>query len=229
MQNLRRIASIWLPVFKWTSLGATLLFSVACAGPNPSIYPSRANASTRTVYVVNHGLLHTGVAVRRSEIPRGVWPASHDYAGFKYLEVGWGEDDGYRKNLTTGTAVRALRGSTRTVLLCHGFDYFHDPKASVVAVDLSLRGFARLCDHVAQTYALDASGQPILLEKNWYRARGRYSAFHNCNNWIATGLRKAGCPINPTISITPRPLLLQVRQFGRDLPREKQAAHGEAR
>lgn len=166
-------------------------------------------------------MLHTGVAVQRSDIPPGVWPASHDYHGFRYVEVGWGEDDAYRKPLTPGRAFHALHGSTRTVLLCDGFDRFENPKLTVVAIDLSKRGFDRLCQHISQTYALNQSGRPIRLEKDWYRARGRYSAFHNCNNWIAKGLHAAGCPINPTICITPRPLLLQVRQFGRDIPKAR--------
>ncbi|MDQ6861446.1 MAG: DUF2459 domain-containing protein [Verrucomicrobiota bacterium] len=173
----------------------------------------------RTVFVINHSVLHTGVAVQRSDIPRGLWPASHDYAAFKYLEVGWGEDDGYRKHLTPRIAFHALRGSEKTVLLCNGFDQPAGQGRAVIAVDLSKEGFERLCQHIAQTYALDESGGPIQLEPNWYRARGRYSAFHNCNNWVAKGLRAAGCPINPAISISPRPLLLQMRQFGRDLPR----------
>ncbi len=192
-----------------------------CAGPNKSLFPPRDGEPARTVYVINHSLLHTGIAVERSDIPAKVWPASYDYKDFRYLEVGWGEDDGYRKPLTPRTAFHALRGSTKTVVLCDGFNGFDNPKLTVVAIDLSERGFGRLCQHISQTYALDQARQPIRLEKDWYRARGRYSAFHNCNNWVAKGLRSAGCPINPTICITPSPLLLQVRQFGRDIPKAR--------
>lgn len=216
---------------RWKRIGAAIakliapvslsLFTIGCVGANKSLYPPRSGEPARTVYVINHSILHTGVAVQRADIPLGVWPASHDYARFRYLEVGWGEDDGYRKPLTPRTAFHALRGSTKTVMLCGGFNQFDNPKVTVVAVNLSERGFDRLCQHIAQTYALDESNRPILLAKGWYRARGRYSGFHNCNTWVAQGLRVAGCPINPTISITPRPLLLQVRQFGRDLPKAK--------
>lgn len=212
---------IIVAVAKFVFPASLALFAVGCAGPTTSLYPPRAGEAARTVYVVNHSLLHTGVAVQRSDIPPGIWPASHDYRGFKYLEVGWGEDEGYRKPLTPRTAFHALRGSTSTVMLSAGFNRFDNPKLTIVAVDLSERGFDRLCQHIAQTYALDRSRRPIRLEKDWYRARGRYSAFHNCNNWVATGLRAAGCPINPTICITPRPLLLQVRQFGRHFPKAR--------
>jgi hypothetical protein len=202
---------------------SALLGAVACAGPTKSLYPPQAGKTARTIYVINHGALHTGLAVRRSDIPHGVWSVNRDYSRFKYLEVGWGDDDGYRKPLTSGVALKALAGSKRTVLLADGFNTLHakleSPKFSIIAVDLSAGGFARLCQHIEQTYALDAAGHPIRLGKGWYRATGTYSAFHTCNTWVAIGLRKAGCPITPGYCLTPGPLLHQVRQFGRVVPR----------
>lgn len=174
----------------------------------------------RTVYVVHHGALHTGLTVRRADIPRGSWPANRDYAGSKYIEVGWGDDDGYRKPLTSGIAMKALAGSKRTVVLADGFSQairakYNDPKFTVLAVDLSEAGFARLCDHIQQTYALNEKGEPIRLGEGWYRARGTYSAFNTCNTWIASGLQKAGCPITPSLCLTAGQLLGRVRPFAR--------------
>jgi Protein of unknown function (DUF2459) len=210
---------------RYALVAATLLGTVACAGPVKSLYPPPAGETSRTVYVINHGALHTGLAVKRSDIPRGVWPAQRDYARFKYLEVGWGEDDGYRKPLTSGIALKALTGSKRTVLLSDGFGAIRakleNPKFSVIEVDLSADGFAKLCRHIEQTYALDEAGRPIRLGKGWYRARGTYSAFHTCNTWVAEGLREAGCPISPGWCLTPGPLLRQVRRFGRVVPKPR--------
>jgi hypothetical protein len=162
------------------------------------------------------------LAVKRSDIPPGLWPAHRDYGKSKYLEIGWGEDDGYRKPLTTAIAIKALAGSRRTVLLADGFNAVGEkvtsPRFTVIRVNLSERGFARLCRHIEQTYALDEAGRPIRLEKGWYRARGTYSAFRTCNTWAAEGLRQAGCPITPVYCLTPGPLLLQARHFGRVLP-----------
>ncbi len=196
------------------------ILAASCAGPVKSLYPPRSEETPRTVYVVHHGMLHTGLAVKRSDIPRGVWPANWDYSGSKYLEVGWGDDDGYRKELTSGIAVKALLGSHRTVLLSDGFSAaieskYNQPKFTVLAVDLSAPGFSRLCQHIEETYALDDTGHPIRLGAGWYRARGTYSAFNTCNTWIASGLRKAGCPIVPQVCLRPGPLLAQVRRFGR--------------
>ena len=200
---------------------AALALLTSCAGTTPSSQSGPGKTAT-SVYVVHHGALHTGLAVRRSDIPRGHWQASADYGRSTYIEVGWGDDDGYRKPLTSGIALKALAGSRRTVLLADGFsqsirDKYSDPKFTVLAVDLTPAGFTRLCDHIAQTYALDASGQPIRLGEGWYRARGTYSAFNTCNTWIATGLHKAGCPISPAMCSLPRQLLARVRPFARPL------------
>lgn len=203
------------------SVSLAFLLAAGCAGPIKSLYPPAPGETPRSIYVINHGALHTGLAVKRSDIPAGLWPANRDYAKSKYLEVGWGDDDGYRKPLTVGIAVKALAGSRRTVLLVDGFNAVREkvntPRFTVVQVDLSDRGFARLCRHIEQTYAFDDAGQPIRLDKGWYRARGTYSAFHTCNTWAAEGLRQAGYPITPAYCLTPGPLLSQVRRFGRVL------------
>ena len=210
-----------MPSWAWAGMIFLALFAVGCAGPTKSLYPPRPGETARSVYVVHHGSLHTGLAVKRADIPAGVWPASRDYGKFRYLEIGWGEDDGYRKPLTTAIAINALAGSRQTVLLADGFNAVREkvkaPRFTVIQVDLSERGFARLCQHIEETYALDEAGQPVRLGEGWYRARGTYSAFRTCNTWAAEGLRKAGCPITPAYCLTPGPLLSQVRRFGRQL------------
>jgi Protein of unknown function (DUF2459) len=192
----------------------------ACAAPGTGRLSTTSSEARRTVYVVHHGALHTGLAVRRADVPRSHWPASADFAGSDYIEVGWGNDDGYRKPLTSGIAMKALMGDPRTVLLADGFSdsparKYNDPKFTVLAVDLSGTGFRGLCDHIQQTYALDENGAPIRLGAGWYRARGTYSAFNTCNTWVAAGLEKAGCPISATLCLTSGQLLGRVRPFAR--------------
>jgi hypothetical protein len=203
----------------YLGLLAVPLLVAACAAP-PHAAGARAAKATTTVYVVHHGTLHTGLTIPRSEIPPGTWPASRDYAGKKFIEVGWGDDDGYRKPLTAGIALKALAGSKRTVLLAEGFDgpiraKYSDPNFTVLAVDVAASGFSRLCRHIEETYALDHRGEPIRLGQGWYRARGTYSAFNTCNTWIASGLRKAGCPISPAFCSLPGQLIGRVRPFAR--------------
>lgn len=211
-----------LPLMRLGPAMAILACLGACAGPKSALYPPQPGSPKKTAYVVHHGTLHTGLVVRRSDIPAGHWPASGDFGRSNYIEVGWGEDDGYRKPLTSAIAVSALMGSKRTVVLADGFRQrpeikYRDPKFTVLAVELSEPGFARLCQHIEQTYASDSRGNPIRLGDDWYRARGTYSAFNTCNTWIATGLNKAGCPISPTFCSLPGQLLGRVRPFARPI------------
>ncbi|HZE56230.1 MAG TPA: DUF2459 domain-containing protein [Chthoniobacterales bacterium] len=206
------------------ALAAVLSGCVGTTSPSAATEPGR-----NTIYVVHHGTLHTGLTIRRSDIPRGHWPVSADFAGAKYIEVGWGDDDGYRKPLTSGIAMKALMGDPQTVLFAEGFGQtirrkYRDRKFTVLAIDLSDAGMARLCDHIQQTYALDKNAQTIRLGDGWYRARGTYSAFNTCNTWIARGLRKAGCPINDALCLTAGQLLGRVRPFARDISPERQSA-----
>jgi len=206
------------------SLGATAtVLLAACAGTIKPAAAVRPNGARPTVYVVHHGGLHTGLAVKRSDIRRGHWPASADFADSEYIEVGWGDDDGYRKPLTCGIAMKALLGDPHTVLLVDGFSKtparkYNNPKFTVLAIDLPQAGFTRLCDHIQETYALDQSGEPVRLGAGWYRARGTYSAFNTCNTWVAAGLQKAGCPISPVLCLTSGELLGRVRRFARVVP-----------
>jgi hypothetical protein len=211
-----------LPLMRLGAATAILACLGGCTGANSALYPAGPGTRTKTVYVVHHGSLHTGLAVRRSDIPPGLWPASHDFARSKYLEVGWGDDDGYRKPLTSAIAVKALMGSNRTVVLADGFIQrpeikYGNPKFTVLAVELSGQGFARLCQHIEQTYASDSGGRPIRLGDGWYRGRGRYSGFNTCNTWVAAGLNKAGCPISPALCSMPGQLLGRVRSFARSI------------
>jgi hypothetical protein len=205
-----------------------------CVGPQRSLYPPAPGEVTRTVYVVNHGGLHSGIAVQCSDIPALRLPASHDYPNARFLEIGWGDDDGYRKDLTTGIATKALVWSTRTVLLIDGFtnsvlENFDDPRNTIIEVKLSDRGFDRLCEHIERTFALDPVGRPIPLGNDWYRAQGRYCLFHTCNTWVAEGLRAAGCPITSFYCITRKPLLFQAGKIGRVIALPQKPGHAPGR
>jgi hypothetical protein len=163
------------------------------------------------------------LVVERADIPANVWPASNDYAPFKYVEVGWGADEPYRApKLTPRLVLKALFWPNRSVLLLAGFDTPPRPDGkstrTVIELKLSQAGFERLCAYVQAAYALDSAGKRIYLGQNFYRARGTYFMFHTCNNWAAAALRRAGCPITPVYCATAGPLLFQARRCGHAIP-----------
>lgn len=196
-----------------------LLLTGGCAGPDKSLYPPALDEPVRTVYLITSGGLHTGIAVARADIPDDLWPSKHDYPQARYLEIGWGDHDGYRKDLTPWIVFKALFWPTRSVLQLDGFTNsvaanFDDPRSTIIEIKLSERGFRRLCAHISKTHALDKAGQPVRLGDDWYGARGKYCVFNTCNTWVARGLRAAGCPVTPVYCLTRGPLLYQVRKFG---------------
>lgn len=201
-------------------LVSLLVLANGCVGPIKSLYPPAPGEPTRTVYLITQGAIHTGIAVKRADIPEQLWPSKADYPHAQFLEIGWGDDDGYRKDLTAWIVIKAFFWPTRSVLQLDGFTNsvvgnFNDPSSTIIAMDLTERGFERLCEHISKTHALDEAGKPVALGNDWYRASGKYCVFKTCNTWVAAGLRKAGCPIVPTYCISRGPLVHQARKFGR--------------
>lgn len=197
-----------------------LLFLVTgCLGPIKSLYPPEPGAPTRSVYVVNQGTWHTGIALESKDVPEHLWPVKRDYPNARYLEVGWGDDDAYRKELTCWITFKAAMLPTRSVLQLDGFagsldENFTDPRTTIIEIKLSEAGFGRLCKFIGDTHVLNKEGRPVALGDDWYKARGKYCVFNTCNTWVAKALRSAGCPITPAYCITRGPLLRQTKKFG---------------
>lgn len=183
--------------------------------------PSRQR--TETICVIHRGL-HTGFIVRAADIPADLWPQHEQFPEAEFLEVGWGDIEGYRYPLTTRIVLRAMFASKGSVLLIHAFsgsitNEYADVAKQIVTVQVSESGFARLCRYIQDTYALDPQGRPVSLPSNYvgedfFRAAGHYSMLNNCNNWTARGLRTAGFPAHPRLSLLPGILMHQARRFG---------------
>lgn len=176
-----------------------------------------------TIFVLHRGL-HTSVIVRAADIPPGLWPEHNQFPRAEYLEVGWGDTQGYRYPLNTRIVLRAMFASKGSVVLIHAFsdsitnEYVGVAKG-IITVQLSESGFARLCRFIQDTYALDPEGHVIPLPSSYsgedfFRATGHYSMLNNCNNWTAGALRTAGCPVHPRCSLLPGIVMHQVRRFG---------------
>jgi uncharacterized protein (TIGR02117 family) len=200
------------------SLGA------GCATRSLKSFNSPLRRRAETICVVHRGL-HTGFIVRAADIPPDLWPEHLQFPQAEFLEVGWGDIQGYRYPLTTRIVLRAMFHSKGSVLLIHAFsgsitNEYADVARQIVTVQLSESGFARLCRYIQDTYALDAQGWPVPLPSSYagedfFRATGHYSMLNNCNNWTARALHTAGFPAHPRFSLLPGILMHQVRRFGR--------------
>lgn len=200
-----------------------MLLDAGCVGPVQGLYPASRGQTPKTVYVLHRGL-HTGIILRTADIPPGLWPEHKAFPNAKYLEVGWGDSQAYRTPWTTHIVLQSMFCSQASVLLIHDFtgpvtkEYAGIAK-EIIAVQLSPQGFARLCNYIERTYALDAQGQPIPLSskypwEDFFLATGQYSCLDNCNNWTARALRTAGCPIPPRWCLTSGIVMGETRRFG---------------
>ena len=217
------------PVHPFSSFGRGLvaglpvavLLGGACLGPLPDRYPPRSGEASVTIYVVGHGW-HTGIVVRRDDVPTGAWPESGRLPVTRFLEVGWGDRAFYESpDAGASLALKAALASEASVLHVAGFDrtpaeYF--PRAEIIAIELSSRGMESVAAFISRTYARDAAGEPIELGpglypgSRFYAASGRYSLVNTCNTWIAEALQAGGCPITPVWAVTAGNLLFQAER-----------------
>jgi uncharacterized protein (TIGR02117 family) len=171
---------------------------------------------------VNHGW-HTGIVVRRRDVPSDLWPQLRDFPGEEFIEVGWGERDFYMAPAaTSGMALRAALLPSASVLHVTAFDgpverYF--APSEVVEINLSHRGLEKLAAFIGDAYATDEAGAAIRLgpglypRSQFYLSRERYYALKTCNTWTARALRAAGCPVTPFWALTAGNVIYQATAF----------------
>jgi uncharacterized protein (TIGR02117 family) len=197
------------------------LVGVACLGPSREGEAPRSDETPVMTHVVGHGW-HTGIVVRRGDIPLEAWPELEYLPPTTYLEVGWGDRAFYETpGAGVGLAIRAAFASDASALHVASFDRPPGemfPGADIIAIPLSPRGAAALGRFISRSYARDAGARPIELGpglypgSRFYAATGRYSMLRTCNNWIAEALRAGGCPISPAWAITAGALLRQAER-----------------
>jgi uncharacterized protein (TIGR02117 family) len=197
------------------------------------LWPPRPDAGSIEIYVVSNGY-HTGVALPRAALAeyasgRG-YPAliavAQRFNRFPWLEIGWGDEEFYRKvptvgDLTLPIALRALFSpGNRSVL--HVVGVPGDPvsvfaSAELVAIPLSRNGFDQLLAKLDATFvppqggALPDLGKGLYGPSLFYRAVGNFSVVRVCNHWIGDLLDAAGLPTTPLADTFASGLLLDLR------------------
>lgn len=199
----------------WTVLLAAIV-GAGCVGPKQGLFPAN---NSKTVYVIHRGM-HAALVVPRAEIPPGAWPSQEFVPESEFIEIGWGDNEGYRLDWTFRIVARAVFWPTPSVLYMEGFDepvmdHFAYRAREIIEVELSDEGFARMCAYFENSFVLDEEGHPIPVSENFYMARGNYHLFQNSNHWTARALRAAGCPITPFYAINANNVMYQTRRFGR--------------
>ena len=211
-------------------LAPILLGLGACAAQPPGPVQPQSDESVVAIYLVAHDK-HSGIAVRRADIPAGLWPESRDFPRADYLEVGWGDRDYYYgRNQGSGDALRAAFGFSNPSVLhvagVRGTLMQNFPASEIVELMLSREGFEHLVRYIHDAY--DRAGAPAAVplgpglygDSRFYPGRETFNLLRTCNVWTAQGLRGAGLPVED--SITLGGLMSQAREIGKviQMPRE---------
>ena len=123
-------------------------------------------------------------------------------------------------------AIQALFASQGSVI--HAVPIWSPPEWHYLAfvvdlyrLEISSEGQRRLVEFIEQSLESTESGSAIEIQPGWapgshfYRARGRYSAFHTCNQWTADAIRRTGFPITAAYASTAGNVGWQVHAFSR--------------
>lgn len=214
----------WLPRL---ALLALVAFPLSCAGPIKSLYPPTPGSPTKTVYLVRHAW-HTGVVIKRADLPTADWAVAPEFPEADHLEFGWGDDAFYRAPRgTVSLALKAALWPSPSVLHVVGWQGTpreNFPDSEIVEVELSPQGWDGLAGFIDRTFERDANGRLMPLEKGlygdsrFYRARGKFYFPKMCNQWSASALRAAGCPITRCYALNAANVIWQTRRFGRAVP-----------
>lgn len=196
----------------------------------------------RPVIVVSHGY-HSGILLSRQALADvssrkghvGLIQLTARFAGFDWVEIGWGAEEFYRNvaRLELRTLPHALGAlflpGNASVLHAVGFSMPPDaafPASDLRAVPVSDAGFESLVASVEASIALDSSGLLQDLGPGLYgpsrflRARGTFSILSVCNHWVAGILNAAGHRVNQLTALLPQGLLLDlsIRSGARRVP-----------
>jgi len=133
------------------------------------------------------------------------------------VRFGWG-DRGYygaaQKNV--GKAFKALFLPTRSVMEVSTFNNLAEVGDSVIALSLKDLDVGKLLTFISNSFNWDTAGLPILerTEANgfrYYRARGIYHMFKNCNNWTAKALKRSGVRIRYLLAFFANSVMKQLK------------------
>lgn len=204
------------------------VFLSSCATASERLALPAPGETGKRIFVLNHGW-HTGIAIKKADIPRGLLPETEDFPGAESLEIGWGDWDYYQSpDPGAGLATKAAFFSGGSILHVIGFsgaveDYFRG--VEIFELTVSEEGFRRLSRFVSDAF-LRPESEPrekprrgFYPNSRFYPARGKFHLFRNCNTWVAEALQAAGLAVSPFFVITAGNLSSQVRRLGKKVER----------
>lgn len=202
-----------------------LLLGSACAGPaTQTSHFSDHGEPFSSLYVVNHGW-HTGLVVKRADIPLGLVPEAADFPTADYLEMGWGDGDFYQVDAPgLWLTLKAAFWPTASVLHVVGVkgavtEWFAGYE--IIRLALARDNVNRLAAFIHGSFARDGArkarpiGPGYGRNSHFYPARGKFHLFNTCNTWTSRALEAAGYPMGMFEPVSADQLMAKARSFAR--------------
>jgi len=158
------------------------------------------------VYVVSHGW-HTGLVVPADTISDRLPQLKTRFPDADYIEFGWGDHSFYTaREITVGLALHSILIPTDSVMHAVALpttpdNYFIGSEVKPLCLDSV--DYLKLIDHIVSGFStgsdrkIEAQGDGIYGDSQFYRGHGNYHLFNTCNKWTAQGLQAAGLDISP--------------------------------
>ncbi|MFT4547311.1 MAG: hypothetical protein ACI9UA_006068 [Pseudoalteromonas tetraodonis] len=200
-----------------------VLPSAALATETPSVGEEPVR-----IYVVGHGW-HTGLVVPNETDLLKECPALGRFAGWEFVEIGWGDEGFYRggTSISLDVALKAVATPTPTVLHAAGVSapvemFF--PNSEIIAIDISAMQFADLARFVGATFKTENGapidlGEGIYSDSRFFRAHGSYYFPNTCNVWTLKAIKSAGLPVFSPAGIRAENVITQAAQHGETIRR----------
>ncbi len=198
-----------------------LFFIIGCTRNHD--YKSYNNHDAKNVYVVNYSW-HSGIILKKNDIPQDLIPEKDDFPNAEFLEIGWGNKAFYQEpKFKLSLATKALFVPGPSTMYVYSFTdkpelEFSDSK--VVQLQISPDNFYKLVESINKSF--DRKGNtrvPATLkgpygDSRFYDALGSYGILSTCNNWTAKVLHTGGIPISTSIySATGKAVMSQIRPY----------------
>jgi uncharacterized protein (TIGR02117 family) len=197
-----------------------------------TLWPPAPGTPGVEIFIISHGY-HSGIVVPKKTLDdvarqyglAALGAVATRFAGYDWLEIGWGETEFYRDvptaaSLNLALAARALlhpgNSSVLHVVAVKGAPRAMFPVSDLVGIKLGMAGFERMAAKLDATFARGPDGSPEALGPGLYgpslffRANGSFHLFNVCNHWIARLLDAAGVPTSPVLATLPSGLLLDL-------------------
>jgi len=175
----------------------------------------------KEIFVVNYGW-HAGIILKVKDVNSSVWKIDSPFLQFKYIEVGWGDEDFYKSSdPSIWITLKAGVIPTSSVLHIRAINHYElnsFPKDKVAKLTISEKGFERLSLFIQNSFAKE-NDKLIPLSKGlypnslFYLSSKKYHIFNTCNIWSAEALRSAGLDITPFVSLTTDNLFSQIYEI----------------